>query len=148
MLEYVMNLIIFVWGDFFMNTKGRAISEPTIIKIKAGPDNVEFALSQFKEVVRELSIRNFKYAEIDQRLPKDLSEIKSKMYPLKFRASGNIIIMISGVRAGNHDRRADAMIEILRFAGFELRPTVIQAIYSNPRLKAYIWNSTSTSTSV
>lgn len=126
-----------------MNNIARNASEPTIIKIHASPDNVDFALSNFKEVIRQLNIRNFKYAEINQRLPKDSSEIKERIFPLKIRASGNIIIMISGVRAGNHDRRAEVMIEILKTAGFDLSSNMTQAIYTHPHLKANIWNSTS-----
>lgn len=129
------------------------------IKINSEPGNIDFVVSTFRELVHDTSLSrynpkgnssdicpvvHFKLAEIKQNSSNASSSKYNgkKAYPLRIYSTNGFVIMISEVCTGGGptSKKAEAMIEILKIAGFKLRDEVIDAIYNKDNVNITIWN--------
>ena len=104
------------------------------IMIVSESRDVSEIVSLFKEIVSYMKIFEFKFAVIRQNafdFTDNENGPQKIPYPLKLYASNGLKIKVSEVRCGKHDERADALIEILKLAGFNLKQKTIDTIYND-----------------
>lgn len=105
-------------------------SETKRIRIFSESGDIDFIVKKFKHVLDTWPKIKFKTAQIKQklsRIPTDKSD--PDYYPLRLYTD-NLEIMISEVRCGYHGASPDALIEILKLAGFNLNQKTIDTIYN------------------
>ena len=118
----------------------RTVEEKRSIRICSECGDVDFVVAKFKHDVLETwpSIK-FNHATITQRLANIANADKSSpdFYPLKLY-SDNIEVMVSEVRCGYHGASPDALVEILKLAGFNLKQKMLDKIYNEQNLNMTI----------
>ena len=101
------------------------------IRIFSESGDIDFIVNKFKHVLDTWPNIKFKSAHVKQKLTCIPADKKNPdYYPLKLY-SDKLEIMISEVRCGYHGASPDALIEILKLAGFNLKQKTIDTIYND-----------------
>ena len=114
----------------------------TTIKLVSESGNVGNVVARFKGLINTLPSLEFKMAEIRTVDHNHSSKLFNKeiSFPLRLYTNNGIIIFVSEVCCGEKGPRSDAMLEILRLAKFDIKPSTIEFIYSDSKFKLILWN--------
>lgn len=85
---------------------------------------------------RELT---FTHAELEQNgLDGPQDPERRDFYPLRIFASDGTVLMISEVRTGYQGASSRAIIEILKYAGFQLEQNLIDSVFNERKIRRVI----------
>ena len=109
------------------------------IRLYSETGNVEVIVKQMQQIMDTFPNIEFKAATIKQKLgkiPNDKSN--PEFYPLVLK-SKDFDVFVSEVRCGYRGFSTDAMIEILKIAGFNPSQKTIEKIYNNPNINLTLY---------
>ena len=82
---------------------------------------------------------NFTHAELEQNGLNGPQDPECReFYPLRIFASDGTVLMISEVRTGYQGASSRAIIEILKYAGFQLEQNLIDSVFNERNIKRII----------
>ena len=115
-----------------------------IIRLCSESGNVESVVDQFQQLLHTFPDIDFKFATIKQELSKIPNDKKRpEFYPL-ILSSKNFEVRVSEVRCGYRGCSTDAMIEILKLAGFAPSRKTIETIYNKPNINITLYKENHT----
>lgn len=113
-----------------------------IVRMTCQLGDVDAVVEKVAKKLEELKNKNvaIKAARICQHLAKIPQDSKQDaFYPLVLTAEDNTVIMVSEVRCGYRGHSTEAMVKVLRMAGFELKPHLVETIYNEQNLELTLY---------